>query len=150
MKRLRVRPGPVSILVVDGYPDAAASLALVLNLEGFAARAALSWEEALAAVAAELPEVVVVEPRTPGGGWDLARRMAALVAGERPRLVALTTDTSAAGREAAGTAGVGLYLVKPEFPTVLIDALRQFESAADGGILCTALIGTTREPVPCS
>jgi CheY-like chemotaxis protein len=125
---------PLSVLVVDGYPDAAATLALLLNCEGFSARAALSGEEALAAVAAEPPEVVIVEPRTPGGGWDLARRLALPVVGERPLVVALTTDTTAAGREAADTAGVGLYLVKPESPTVLVRALRGVRSttAPDG------------------
>ena len=68
MKRPRAFARPLSVLVVDGYPDAAASLALVLTSEGFAARFALSGEKALAAAAAEPPQVVVVEPRTPGGG----------------------------------------------------------------------------------
>jgi DNA-binding response OmpR family regulator len=125
MKRPRTSVRPVSVLVVDGYPDAAASLAFVLNREGFSARAALSGEEALAAAAAEPPEVVIVEPRTPGGGWDLARRLALPAVGERPLVVALTTDTTAAGREAANSAGVSLYLVKPESPTVLVRALRR-------------------------
>jgi DNA-binding response OmpR family regulator len=129
MKRPRTSVRPLSVLVVDGYPDAAASLALVLNCEGFSARAALSGDEALAAVAAEPPEVVIVEPRTPGGGWDLARRLALPVVGERPLVVALTTDTTPAGRDAADTAGVGLYLVKPESPTVLVRALRGVERA---------------------
>jgi CheY-like chemotaxis protein len=132
MKRPSTSVRPLSVLVVDGYPDAAASLALVLNIEGFAARAALSGEEALAAVAAEAPEVVVFEPRTPGGGWDLARRLARPVAGDRPLMVALTTDTTAAGRDAAGTAGVSLYLVKPEKPSVLVRALRRFGRVGRG------------------
>jgi two-component system, OmpR family, response regulator len=117
----------LSVLVVDNYPDAAASWALVLNFGGFAARAATSGEEALAAAAAEPPEVVVLEPRMPGGGWELARRLTAPIAGKQPVLVVLTTDTTAAGRQAAVAAGVGLYLIKPESPAALIDALRQFE-----------------------
>jgi CheY-like chemotaxis protein len=122
----------LSVLVVDDYPDAAASWALVLNFGGFAARAATSGEKALAAAADEPPEVVVLEPRMPGGGWELARRLAAPIAGKQPVLVVLTTDTTAAGRQAAEAAGVGLYLIKPENPADLIDALRQFEQLFRG------------------
>ena len=121
-----------SVLVVDDYPDAAASWALVLNFGGFAARAATSGEKALAAAAAEPPDVVVLEPRMPGGGWELARRLAAPIAGKQPVLVALTTDTTPAGRQAAEAAGVGLYRIKPENPADLIDALRQFEQLFRG------------------
>jgi CheY-like chemotaxis protein len=135
---------PLSVLVVDGHPDAAASLALVLNCEGFAARTALSGEEALAAAAAEPPEVVVFEPRTPGGGWDLARRLAEPVAGKRPLLVVFTTDSTAAGRQSANAVGVGMYLVKPENPAVLIRALRQFAPPTDRGM--PVATGTTGSP----
>jgi CheY-like chemotaxis protein len=117
----------LSVLVVDDYPDTAASCALVLNFGGFAARAATSREEALAAAAADPPDVVVLEPRMPGGGWELARRLAAPIAGMQPLLVAVTTDTTAAGRQAVEAAGIRLYLIKPENPADLIDALRQFE-----------------------
>jgi CheY-like chemotaxis protein len=145
MKRPAILTQPLSVLVVDGYPDTAASLALVLNFEGFAARAALSGEEALASAAAEPPEVVVIEPRTPGGGWDLARRLTEPVAGKRPLLVVFTTDTTAAGRHSADAAGVGvsMYLVKPENPAVLIQALRQFAPPAGGGMpVATGTIGS--------
>jgi CheY-like chemotaxis protein len=137
----------LSVLVVDDYPDAAASWAVVLIFGGFAARAATSGEEALAAAAAEPPEVVVLEPRMPGGGWELARRLAALTAGKRPVLVALTTDTTAAGRQAAEVAGVGLYLIKPENPSDLIDALRQFERLLRGrGKVATRITRPPRQP----
>jgi DNA-binding NarL/FixJ family response regulator len=46
--------------------------------------------------------------------------------------VAVTTDTTAAGRQAAEAAGVHLYLIKPENPADLIDALRQFEQLIRG------------------
>jgi two-component system, OmpR family, response regulator len=134
MKRPRELVRPLSVLVVDGYPDAATSLALVLTTEGFAARIALCGGEAAAAAAAEPPDVVVFEPRTPGGGWELLRRLAEPVAGKRPFLVALTTDTTAVGREAADALGAGLYLIKPENPAVLVRALRRLGQAVNESV----------------
>src|SRR5688572_22234759 len=114
MNRARAPTRPLSVLVVDGYPDAAPTMALLLTLEGFAARSAQSGGEALAAAtAADPPDVVVLEPRTPGGGWELAHKLGAKVAGKRPLMVALTTETSPAARRAADAAGIDLYLVKP-------------------------------------
>src|SRR5687768_4702300 len=125
MNRARAPTRPLSVLIIDGSPDITASLAVLLTLEGFAARAALSGGEALAA-AANPPDVVVIEPRTPGGGWELARRLGVKVAGKRPLLVVLTTDTTPAARRAADAAGIDLYLVKPADPAVLVGVLRRF------------------------
>jgi two-component system OmpR family response regulator len=130
--RTRLPARPLSVLVVDDYPDSAASLALVLNFEGFAARAAMSREEAMAAAAAEPPEVVVIEPRTFGGGWDLVRQLTGPVAGSRTFLVVLTSDSTAAGRERADANGVGLYCLKPQDPAYLVRALRTVGAATGG------------------
>src|SRR5688572_23124220 len=91
----------------------------------------MSGGEALAA-AANPPDVVVIEPRTPGGGWELARRLGVKVAGKRPLLVVLTTDTTPAARRAADAAGIDLYLVKPADPAVLVGVLRRFERVIAG------------------
>jgi DNA-binding response OmpR family regulator len=132
MNRTRAPTRPLFVLVVDGYPDTAASLALILTLEGFAARAAQSVEEALEAAAAGPPDVVVLEPHTPGGGLELVRRLAENVAGERPLLIVLTTDATPAARRAANAAGIDLYLVKPADPAMLVGVLRRFERATVG------------------
>jgi DNA-binding response OmpR family regulator len=118
---------PLSALVVDGYPDAADSLVRLLALAGIDARAAWTGESALAAAAATPPDAVIFEPRTPGGGWDLARQLGDMAVTGRPLLVALTTDTTPAGRVAADEAGASLYLVKPADPALLLDVLRQFD-----------------------
>jgi len=83
----------------------------------------------------------------PGGGWELARRLAAPIAGKQPVFVALTTDTTAGGRQAAEAAGVGLYLIKPENPVDLIDALRQVERQFRGrGKVATRITRLPRQP----
>ena len=119
---------PLSVLVIDDYPDAASSLAQILAFEGFAARTAQSGAAAMLSLAAERSDVVVFEPRTIGCGWEIARRITD--PGRLPTLlVAYTTDTTNAGRCAAQVAGVGSYVIKPEDPTVLVDIMRQFEQS---------------------
>jgi two-component system, OmpR family, response regulator len=121
----RPRGPPVSVLVVDSYPDSAATLALVLTFSGFRARTALTAPDALTAATSDPPDVVIVEPRRLAGGWDLVRRLAGPFAGRRPILVAHTTDTTQAGREAATQAGVNLYVIKPTDPWELLAYLGQ-------------------------
>src|SRR4051812_25453512 len=109
--RFRTPLAALSVLVVDGYPDSAASLALLLSVEGITARATLTGGEALAVAADDPPDVVVFEPRTLGCGWGFVGRLAETVAGRRPLLVALTSDATPAARRAAGAAGIDQYLV---------------------------------------
>ncbi len=123
------RHRPLSVLVIDDYPDAASSLAMVLAIEGFATRTAGSCAEALASLRTERSDVVVLEPRTVGCGWAFAGRMTDPAISRRPLLVVYTTDTSAAGRSAAQVAGVGSYLIKPEDPTVLTGLLREYQQS---------------------
>ena len=129
MPRARIPERPLTVLVVDGYPDAADSLVTLLALEGFAAGAAWTGGAALAAAAAAPPDVVVLEPRTPGGGWGLAALLGEAVGGKRPLVVAVTTDATPAGRRAGAAAGVDLYLVKPADPDALVRILRRFACA---------------------
>ena len=115
-------PRPVSVLVIDDYPDGASSLAEVLSLCGFSARAATDPDAALAAARAYCPDVVVLEPwlRT-ADGFALAERMSGLPGG-RPRLVALTgylPDGDTAWRAVFDKA-----LLKPADPTQLLSLLR--------------------------
>lgn len=124
------RHRPLSVLVIDDYPDAASSLAMVLAIEGFATRTACSCAEALASLTAERSDVVVLEPRTVGCGWAFAGQMTDPATDQRPLLVAYTTDTSTAGRCAAQAAGVGSYLVKPQDPAVLADLLWKCQRSA--------------------
>ena len=79
-----------SVLVVDRFEDGATTLALALGLFGHAVRVAFDPAAALAAAAADPPEVVVVDPwRVGADPAALAGRLAAR-AGQRPLLIALT------------------------------------------------------------
>lgn len=119
----------LSVMVIDDYPDAASSLGDVLALEGFATRTALSGKQAMSAITVEPPDVLIIEPRTVGCGWEFARRVAEMGTATDPLLVVFTSDATPAGRRAAIGAGADLYLVKPGNPALLIDVLREFEQA---------------------
>ncbi len=67
-----------SILVVDDAPDSLRFLTDTLESEGYAVRIALSGETALASLAAELPDLVLMDAMMPGmDGFETTRRIKA-------------------------------------------------------------------------
>lgn len=119
----------LSVMVVDDYPDSASSLGEVLAVQGFATRTASSGKEAMSAMTVEPADVLIIEPRTVGCGWEFTRRVAEMVTATEPLLVVYTSDATPAGRRAANAAGADLYLVKPGDPALLADVLREFQQA---------------------
>jgi len=70
---------PPKILVVDDTPINVKLLADVLAVKGFAVATAASGEEALAKVAADPPDLVLLDVMMPGlSGYDVCRRLRAL------------------------------------------------------------------------
>ena len=59
---------PLAVLVVDDYPDAATSLAELLNLMGHQAYCANSAEAALSMVELIWPDLVILDIAMPGVG----------------------------------------------------------------------------------
>jgi DNA-binding response OmpR family regulator len=101
---------PLSVLVVDDYPDAAASLAALLALHGYAVRAADSVAAAWRAVLAETPDVAVLDiGLRDGSGYDLASELAALTGGG-PVIVALSGYEPDPGQ--AATVGIARHFTK--------------------------------------
>jgi PAS domain S-box-containing protein len=113
--------GGLSILVVDDNADAAASLAMLLELEGHVARVAHSGLAALTAMNEFVPDLVFLDIGLPDiSGYEVARRLrASPPAGGTPRLIALTGWGSEEDRRQAQTAGFDAHLVKPVDPAEL-------------------------------
>jgi CheY-like chemotaxis protein len=123
-------PEPLSVLVVDGYPDAAVSLADLLVLVGHQARVAFDADGALAEIRADRPDVVISETVLPGtNGYELARRIAALP-GPRPCLIAVTTQGRDPDRERARAAGFDHLLLKPADPAELLGLVEAWQNSA--------------------
>lgn len=112
------------VLVVDDNHDIAASLGLLLELEGHTVRAAHSGLEALELVAAGAPDVALLDVGMPGmDGYQLAARLRAAPGGDRMVLVAITGWGSAADKAKAAQAGFDQHLTKPVDPDQLVAML---------------------------
>jgi CheY-like chemotaxis protein len=111
------------ILVVDDWPDGAASWVMLLRLFAFEALAATNGPEALALARAHRPDVGLLDLALPGmSGWELARRLKALYP-DRLILIAITAHDSEETRRRIRAAGFDLHLSKPANPQAVLSLL---------------------------
>ena len=112
---------PLTVLVADDQKDTANTLAELLNLSGFNARAATLPLDALRLAADTPPDVVVMDVAWPDvDGYTLARSVEHM-AGRRPVLVAVTGRDGYEGRSRAE--GFDAHFLKPVDPGRLVDYL---------------------------
>ena len=120
---------PLSILVVDDYPDAAETQAELLGLMGHVTRVAFGGADALRCAELERFDVVLLDLRMPGtDGFAVARAIRARCAGAGPQplIVAVTGCGTEKDRLRSAEAGFDLHLVKPVDPAVLAGVLEGF------------------------
>jgi len=109
------------VLVVDDNTDAAASLALLLEMEDYEVCTAADGEEAIEQARTFGPQIIFMDLAMPRlDGLEAARRIRALPQGEHVRIVALTGWGQEADRQRTRDAGMDHHLVKP----VSLDALQ--------------------------
>jgi PAS domain S-box-containing protein len=112
------------ILVVDDNKDAAESLAMLLQMTGSVVKTAFDGPDALDALDAFDPEIVLLDIGMPGmDGYEVARRMRARARGKDVMLVALTGWGQAEDKRRALEAGFDLHLTKPVDPATLYSVL---------------------------
>lgn len=108
------------ILVVDGHRDSGDSLALLLRLWGHEAEVAHSGPEALEAVAAQHPDVVLTEIMLPKmDGFQLAGHLRQQPDSRGVLLIALTGVGGETHRRRAQETGFDQFLLKPVDPQAL-------------------------------
>jgi CheY-like chemotaxis protein len=111
------------ILVADGQPDSADSLALMLRGWGHRVRAATSAADALRLALSFLPEAALIDLDLPeAGGREVARGLRAVAGLEKAQLVAMTAPQPGAGRRAPDR-DFDLFLPRPVDPDELKRAL---------------------------
>jgi CheY-like chemotaxis protein len=119
----------LTVLVADDQKDTADTLAELLNLSGFEARAATLPLDALRLAADVPPDVLVMDLAWPDvDGYSLAKAVGNM-AGRKPFLVAVTGHNGYEGRSRAE--GFDAHFVKPVDPARLVGYLRDHARARD-------------------
>ncbi len=109
-----------TILVVDDEPTIRELLHAVLTDEGFEVLLATNGEQALAAIQAERPDLVLMDIMMPVlDGREAARQIATLPGEVRPRVVMMSAAISMSQNEPH----VSMFLSKPFDLDTLIDAV---------------------------
>jgi PAS domain S-box-containing protein len=123
----------VRVLIVDDDPAARESMAQVLDIAGAQTRAAASSSEALDALGAFRPDVLLSDVHMPGGeGYFLIRALRALPAerGGCLRAAALTARGEAEDGVRAVAAGYDAQLAKPIEPVMLLATVARLAQPA--------------------
>jgi two-component system CheB/CheR fusion protein len=111
---------PCRVLVVDDQPDAANTLALLIQALGHEARALVNPLEVCEAIDAFDPHIVFLDIGMPSvDGWTLARQLRERYGSDQLRLVALTAYGEPEDHAQSRKAGFDAHIVKPAEPRLV-------------------------------
>ena len=119
------------LLIADDEPNILISLEFLMKREGYEVHLARDGQEALDAIAALRPDLVLLDVMMPRkSGFDVCQEVRATEALKHTRILMLT----AKGRDtdvAKGTAlGVNAYMTKPFSTTELVEKVRELLQAS--------------------
>jgi len=121
------------VLLVEDNPDAADSLALLLEVLGHRVRSVHDGVTALDAARANPPDVMLVDIGLPGmDGYEVARRIRRDPALKNTVLIALTGYGRDEDKRLAMAAGFDYHLVKPVNPDALQGLVARLAGADPG------------------
>lgn len=122
-------PSGNRLLVVDDNRDAANSLAMLLQLQGYQVRVVHDGPGALEAARDFCPEIIFLDIGMPGmDGYEVARRIRKMPGLENTVLAALTGWGQQEDRRRTTDAGFNHHLVKPPEPTAVEGVLAELKS----------------------
>jgi CheY-like chemotaxis protein len=111
---------PCRVLIVDDCPDAAGSLAILLQLWGHEVQVTHDGPSALEAIPALQPGAVLLDIGMPGmNGWEVARRIRQQEGGQDILLVAVSGYAQEQDQHHSRDVGCDFHLVKPFDPDEL-------------------------------
>jgi CheY-like chemotaxis protein len=125
---LSVSHRALRILVADDNADAAASLSMILKMNGHEVRTAFDGQEALHIVDSFQPNVALLDIGMPHvDGYELCRRLRQRPFGRDMLIIALTGWGQAEDKQRSEQAGFDEHLVKPADPRTLEHLLAEAE-----------------------
>jgi PAS domain S-box-containing protein len=127
-------PSKRRILVVDDNVDAAESIAMILQLDGYDVRCVYDGLAVLSVARSYRPDVVVLDIGLPGiSGYEVARLLRQQPEFERTLILAVTGYGQEADRRRSEEAGIDHHLTKPVDPEVLQKLLQRSEPPVQRG-----------------
>jgi CheY-like chemotaxis protein len=118
----------IRVLIADDERDTVLTLAALLRDEGYDTKGAYSGQDALVAIGAYDPHVIIADIAMPQrNGWDIAREVRSIRSGkrrDRPLLIGISgIYNKGADRVLANMAGFNHFLSKPFDPNALLRLL---------------------------
>ena len=112
------------VLAVDDDPQILQLLQLTLGLDGFDVATASNGGEALASIAADVPDVVLLDVMMPGmDGWQVCERIKADASTRDLPVVFLSARSQLTDRARGLELGAAAFMTKPFDPTELYDLI---------------------------
>lgn len=119
------------LLVIDDDVHIRKLIELYLRSSSYDVRSAATGEEALALIAENHFDVVLVDLILPNfGGFRICRKLKAKKSERRPHVIMITGDDSAETRDQAFEAGADAFIAKPFRPDELRDTLEKLASSS--------------------
>ena len=119
------------ILVVDDEPNIVLSLEFLMKQAGFQVRTASDGEAALAAVAAELPDLVLLDVMMPRkNGYEVCQAIRANPDCKGVRVIMLTAKGREVEREKGLALGADDYITKPFSTQEVVERVRELLAEA--------------------
>ena len=115
-----------SILVADDEPNIVLSLEFLLRQAGFRVRTVSDGEAALAAIAQEPPDLVLLDVMIPGrDGYAVCQEIRGNPAWRGMRIIMLTAKGGEIQREKGLSLGADEYVTKPFSTRELVERVRR-------------------------
>lgn len=119
------------ILVVDDEPNIVLSLEFLMRQAGFQVRTASDGEAALAAVATELPDLVLLDVMMPRkNGYEVCQAIRANPDWKGVRIIMLTAKGREVEREKGLALGADDYITKPFSTQEVVERVRELLAEA--------------------
>ena len=122
-----------SVLVVDDEPNIVLSLQFLMVQAGYEVRVARDGEEALEAVRAEPPDLVLLDVMMPKqDGYDVCQKIRANPDWQDMRIIMLTAKGREVEREKGIALGADDYITKPFSTREVVERVKQLLGESAG------------------
>jgi DNA-binding response OmpR family regulator len=121
---------PASILVVDDEPNIVLSLEFLMKQAGYRVRTAADGDAALAAIASEPPDLLLLDAMMPKrDGFDVCQTVRANPDWAGMRILMLTAKGRDVERDKGLALGADAYVTKPFSTRDVVERVRQLLAA---------------------